>query len=135
VAVERRVHAADGFENREPGAALRILLDERLAQAGLTGECIRGYDHLVSSHNQCAQIVVFNMADAALGLRAVAASHGLDFVPMEAVRCDLVIPSDFLDLPDIEILLDVLQSKALREELSSLPGHESTCTGNVIGQV
>ena len=123
------------FVNREPGAALRILLDDRLAQAGLTEEGIEGYDNLASSHNQCAQMVAFNMADAALGLRAIAAAHGLDFVPMEAVRCDLVIPCEFLDLPAIKILLDVLQTRSLREDLLSLPGYESSCTGRIIGEV
>jgi putative molybdopterin biosynthesis protein len=80
-------------------------------------------------------MVAFNMADAALGLRAAAAAHGLDFVPIDAVRCDLVIPCDFLDLPAIKVLLDVLQTRALRDELASLPGYESGCTGKVIGQV
>ena len=123
------------FVNREPGAALRILLDERLTQAGLTGESIKGYDNLISNHSRCAQAVAFNMADAALGLRAVAAAYGLDFVPMEAVRCDLVIPCDLLEYPAVKILLDVLQTRSLRDELSSLPGYESACTGKVIGNV
>lgn len=123
------------FVNREPGAALRVLLDERLMQAGLAGERIAGYDRLGSSHNQCAQMVALDMADAALGLRAVAVAHGLGFVPIEAVRCDLVIPRDFLDLPAVRILLDVLQTRALREELAALPGYEPTCTGKVIGEV
>lgn len=123
------------FVNREPGAALRILLDERLAEAGLTGESIQGYHNLGLNHNQCAQMVVFNMADAALGLRAVAAAHGLAFVPIEMVRCDLVIPSDFLDLPAIKILLEVLQTRTLRAELSSLPGYAAACSGEVIGYV
>jgi molybdate-binding protein/DNA-binding XRE family transcriptional regulator len=123
------------FVNREPGAALRILLDERLARAGVTGDRISGYGNQVSSHNRCAQMVAFNMADAALGLRAIAVAHGLDFVPIEAVRCDLVIPGDLLDLPPVRVLLDVLQTKSLRNELASLPGYESACTGTLIGHV
>lgn len=123
------------FVNREPGAALRILLDDHLAQAGLSGESIRGYNHLAWTHDQCAQMVALNIVDAALGLRAVAAAYGLDLVPIEAVRCDLVIPCDFLDLPAVKILQDVLQTRALREELRSLPGYESSCTGKVIGLV
>jgi putative molybdopterin biosynthesis protein len=123
------------FVNRELGAALRVLLDDRLAQAGVDVRSIRGYDHLLSSHSQCAQMVVMNMADAALGLRAVAAAYELDFVPMEAVRCDLVIPSDLLELTAIKVLLDVLQSGALRNELAALPGYESSYTGQVIGDV
>ena len=124
-----------GFVNREPGAAVRILLDERLAQAGLTRESITGYDKLVLSHHQCAQMVAFKMADAALGFRAIAAAYGLDFVPMEAVRCDLVIPEEFQDLQAVKILLDVLQTKSLRDEISSLPGYETSCTGKVIGHI
>jgi putative molybdopterin biosynthesis protein len=54
---------------------------------------------------------------------------------MEAVRCDLVIPCDFLDHAPVKILLDVLQTRSLRSELASLPGYDSTCTGKVIGQV
>ena len=127
--------AGTRFVNREPGAALRALLDERLAQTGISGDMIEGYDKLVPSHNLCAQMVAFYMADAALGLRAVASAYGLDFVPMEAVRCDLVIPSDFLELPAVKVLMDVLQTRSLREELSALPGYESSCTGKVIGEI
>ncbi len=123
------------FINREPGAALRTLLDDRLAQAGIPGDSIDGYEKLVPSHNLCAQMVAFYMADAAPGLRAVAVAYGLDFVPMEAVRCDLVIPSDFMDLPAVKVLLDVLQTRSLRDELAALPGYESSCTGKVIGEV
>jgi putative molybdopterin biosynthesis protein len=123
------------FVNREPGAALRFLLDDRLVLAGVDVRSIRGYDHLLSNHSQCAQMVVMNMADAALGLRAVARAYELDFVPIEAVRCDLVIPSDLLELAAIKVLLDVLQSSALRNELAALPGYESSYTGKVIGDV
>ncbi len=80
-------------------------------------------------------MVVFDLADAALGLRAVATTHGLDFVRMEAVRRDLVILYDFLDIPAIKILLDVLQTRSLRDEIASFPGYESTGTGKVIGHV
>lgn len=123
------------FVNREPGAALRMLLDDRLAKAGFSPQSIQGYDHVLSSHSQGAQMVVMNVADAALGLHAVASAYELDFVPMEAVRCDLVIPSDLLELQAIKILLDVLQSSALREELAVLPGYDSGSTGKVIGEV
>ncbi|MCE5333979.1 MAG: helix-turn-helix domain-containing protein [Desulfobacteraceae bacterium] len=123
------------FANRERGAALRVLLDERLAQAGLTGAGISGYDRIVTSHVESAQVVAYHLADAALGLRAVASAYGLDFVPMEAVRCDLVIPCDFLQIPSVRVLMDVLQSRAFRRELSALPGYESSCTGKVIGEI
>jgi putative molybdopterin biosynthesis protein len=121
--------------NREPGAALRVLLDDCLARAGVPTEAVIGYDHQIANHSQGAQMVAYRLADAALGLRAVAVAHGLDFVPIQAVRCDLVIPYDLLDLPAVKILLDVLQTHAMRKELSSLPGYDASSTGKLIGEV
>ncbi|MBF0509291.1 MAG: helix-turn-helix domain-containing protein [Deltaproteobacteria bacterium] len=129
---------ADGrirLVNREPGAALRVLLDDCLVRAGIPAEIINGYDSLAGSHVQGAQMVTFGLADAALGLKAVAAAYGLDFVPIQAVRCDLVIPADLLDHPGIKVVLDVLQTHSLRRELAALPGYESSCTGQIIGGV
>jgi molybdate-binding protein/DNA-binding XRE family transcriptional regulator len=128
--------AADGLQmvNREPGAALRILLDDKLAQSNLSGSAIKGYDHEVRTHNQSAQMVACRVADAALGLRPVASAFGLDFVPIAEVRCDLVIPSDMLEHPTIRVLLDVLQSEAFRDEISLLPGYNSSKTGSTIAK-
>ena len=69
------------------------------------------------------------------GFARIAAAHGLDFIPIEAVRCDLVIPVDLMDHPAVKIILDVLQTRTFREELAFLPGYESSCTGKVIGTV
>ena len=80
-------------------------------------------------------MVVYKLADAALGLRAVAVAHGLDFVPIQAVRCDLVIPYDLLDITAVKILLNVLQTQAMRKELSSLPGYDASSTGKLICEV
>ncbi len=121
--------------NREPGAALRTLLDDYLDRAGVSPEHIAGYANLVSSHLEGAQMVADRSADAALGLRAVAAPFGLGFVPLEAARCDLVIPCDLMDHPAIRIILDTLQTNRLREELASLPGYDSSQTGDVIAEV
>ncbi len=123
------------FVNREPGAALRMLLDDRLAQAGVDVRSIRGYDRRLPNHSRCAQMVAASMADAALGLRAVASAYELDFVPLEVVCCDLVIPSDLLELKAVKILLDVLQAGVLRKELAALPGYDPSNTGKVVGVV
>ena len=119
--------------NREPGAALRTLLDERLAASGIPARRISGYTSLVSNHEEGAQMVLHGLADAALGLRAVASAFGLDFVTLETVRCDIVIPDDMMDHQAVRIMLDVLQTRALRDELASLPGYDPRDTGKVIG--
>jgi putative molybdopterin biosynthesis protein len=119
--------------NREPGAALRTLLDDRLALSGIPARRVSGYRTLVSNHEEGAQMVLHDLADAALGLRAVASAFGIDFVTLETVRCDIVIPDDMMEHPSVRIMLDVLQTRALRDELASLPGYDPRDTGKMIG--
>ena len=76
--------------------------------------------------------IACNVADAALGLRAIAEVFGLGFVPIAAARCDLVIPDDMERHPTIKIMIDVLQSRALQKEISVLPGYDGSVTGKMI---
>jgi putative molybdopterin biosynthesis protein len=121
--------------NRERGAALRTLLDDRLARSGIPTHSISGYTTLVSNHEEGAQMVVHGLADAALGLRAVASAFGIDFVTLETVRCDIVIPDDMMEHQAVRIMLDVVQTGALRDELASLPGYHPRDTGRMIGTI
>jgi putative molybdopterin biosynthesis protein len=123
------------FVNREPGAALRVLLDDHLQSAGIDVGTINGYGNEVASHREGAFRIACNVADAALGLRAIAEAYGLGFVPIAAARCDLVIPGDLGTHPTIKILLDVLQSGALRKEIDSLPGYDGSVTGKMIAEL
>ena len=122
------------FVNRDQGAALRVLLDDQLSRLGIPSERVAGYDRTVSSHMEGARMVAFGLADAALGLRAIAASLALDFVPIQFVRCDLIIAEQHQNHPTVKVLLDVLQTRALREDVAALPGYESSVMGTVIGQ-
>ncbi len=122
------------FVNREPGAALRTLLKDCLAEEGIPVEAVRGFDDLVTSHSQGAQRVCFETADAALGLRVVASAYGLAFIGLSAVRCGLVIPGGLMDHPAVKGLSDVIRSKAFRDELGNLPGCETSDTGKVIAR-
>ncbi len=121
--------------NREPGAALRTLLDDYLDKFGISKTDVAGYGNEVQSHLEGAQMVAFGSADAALGFRAVASACKLDFIPIQTVRCDLVLPEDISDHPSMQILLDTLQSGKFRRELAALPGYESSHTGSVIAEL
>jgi putative molybdopterin biosynthesis protein len=118
--------------NRECGAALRVLLDDQLVRGGVPISAIKGYGNEVETHNEGAQWVAAGLVDAALGLHAVAEVFDLDFVPIETVRCDLVIPDDQLAHPTVLAMLDVLQSKALRQEIATIPGYETAPIGSLI---
>lgn len=121
--------------NREPGAALRGLLDAHLSRHGIPTEAVSGYDREVFTHHDSAVQVLFGQADVALGFRAIAASYGLDFVTVETVRCDLIVPRDLQNLPGLACLLDTLQTKKVREDLRSLPGYEVGDTGSIIAEL
>ncbi len=120
------------FVNREPGAALRSLLDKCLTRVGAAPEHVPGYIHQVRSHAEGAAHIACGAADAALGLRVVAEAYGLSFVPLAVTRCDLVVPADLRDHPGVAVLLETLQSPALRRDLEALPGYDAACTGKII---
>lgn len=68
-------------------------------------------------------------------MRVIAGFFGLDFVPITAVRCDLVVPDDMTDHPTVKVLLDVLQSAPLRREIDAIAGYESSATGDTIAEL
>ena len=120
------------FVNREPGAALRNLLDAKLTECGLSAPDVPGYTSCVYSHIEGAQYILHHAADVALGLRVTAAAFGLDFIPLAAARCDLVLPQTFTEKGVAAALLDVLASARLRREIAAIPGYESSVTGDVV---
>ena len=122
------------FVNREKGAALRSLLEDCLSGSNIPFSAVNGYDDLVKCHSQGAQKIRHKACDAALGLRVVAKSFDLGFVPISRVRCDLVIPQDLLDHTGVKTTLDTLQKKSFRDELNCLPGYDASCTGKIIAR-
>lgn len=123
------------FFNREPGAALRRLLEARLTDAGIPVSAVPGYELQVNSHSEGAVRVACGMADSALGSRVVAEGFGIGFVPLAGTRCDLVVPLDLEDHPAVAALLDVLQSSRLKREIESLPGYDGSFTGREISRI
>lgn len=120
------------FVNREPGAALRFLLEDLLEENGIPLSNIAGFDKCVNSHAEGAQLVEYGQADVVLGLRSIAEIYDVGFVPLSSVHSDLVIPSDLWDTRPVKMLLDALQIKRLRLELQSIAGYNTDNTGKVI---
>ena len=121
--------------NREPGAGSRTLLDLWLQDAGVTPTHVNGYRHEVSSHLEVADAVARGQADAGPGIMAVARALGLDFLPLQEERYDLVIPLEFLNAPAIQAMLDVAVSRPFREELATLGGYDSSKAGTVVAEL
>jgi putative molybdopterin biosynthesis protein len=118
--------------NREPGAGSRLLLDAWLDDLNLSTAQRRrliGYQHECSSHLLAAGRVAQGLADAAPGPRSVAQALGLDFVPVQQERFDLVVPDAHLAHPAIAALIQTARQPALRAELSSLGGYDPAHAG------
>jgi putative molybdopterin biosynthesis protein len=121
--------------NREPGAGSRALLDLWLQDGGVIPAQVHGYRHEVSSHLEVADAVARGQADAGPGIMAVARALGLDFLPLQEERYDLVIPLEFLNAPVVQAMLDVAVSRPFQEELATLGGYDSTKAGTVVAEL
>ena len=119
------------FVNREPGSGARALADRLLREAGVPSSRVHGYRVELYGHLAAAYAVFGGDADCCIATRSAAQAFGLDFVPLESERYDLVMRSDTLQLPAVQSLLDALQRSALRRELEVLAGYDTSRTGTV----
>jgi putative molybdopterin biosynthesis protein len=118
--------------NREEGAGARLLLDQRLRAAGFVGSQVNGYDRTAASHLHVARLVSEGQADAGVGIRSAAQSYGLDFIPLQSARYDLVVPKAYLSShPSLNHLFDTLASRPFRSEIAAIGGYDTTDTGKV----
>ncbi len=118
--------------NREEGAGARLLIDQRLRAAGIDPNHIRGYERTVSSHFEVARAIASHQADVGIGIRSAAQLFGLDFVPLQAARYDLVVPKAYLKShPTLANLFDTIVSRSFRAEIKALGGYDTKDTGKL----
>jgi molybdate-binding protein len=119
--------------NREIGSGARRLLDKQLDAGGIKSNRVKGYRDEVLSHLDVAARIKAGLADAGIGVRAAAAICGLDFVPLQRERYDLVIPKvHYETLPGVRTLLDIIVSKPFRAELDGLGGYDTRESGKIV---
>ncbi len=118
--------------NREEGSGARLLLDQRLRAAGLDHTRVRGYENTARSHFEVARAIAGKQADVGIGIRSAAQSFGLDFVPLQSARYDLVVPKSVLQShPTIGNLFDAISSRPFRDEIEALGGYDTRETGKL----
>ena len=115
--------------NRQAGSGSRDLLDRALTSAGIAAETLVGYEREESGHLAVAAAIASGSADAGIGVKAAAVAMGLDFLPMEEERYDLVIPERFLSDGPVQVLLDLLRRPALHRRVESLGGYDASKMG------
>ena len=115
--------------NRQGGSGSRALLDRALAAAGIPSGQIIGYEREEWGHLAVAAAVASGSADVGIGVKAAAVAMGLDFLPMEEERYDLVIPEHFLSEGPVQVLLDLLRRPVLHRRVESLGGYDTSNMG------
>ncbi len=119
------------FVNRGAGTGTRLWLDQHLPDFELTPGIIQGYEDCLDTHHQVATAVALGQADVGLAVRAVAQQHGLGFIPLFEERYDLVLSQAALHDPQLQPVLDYLQTAVFRQKVNALNGYDTTHTGAI----
>ena len=119
--------------NREPGSGVRVLIDERLRQAGIPAQEVNGYQDIVSSHLEAAAAVNRGDADVAVGSEKHSLSvPGIDFLFIQEESYDMVIrKDDFLKKP-YQKMIEIIRSSEYQKEVAGLGGYNVENMGRVI---
>ncbi|MDD4334511.1 MAG: helix-turn-helix transcriptional regulator [Desulfotomaculaceae bacterium] len=124
------------FINREKGCGTRVLLDEQMRLLGMNRKQINGYAREENSHLAVASAVSRGEADVALGNEKDALQvRGIDFVPLQKERYELIILKDDIDLPPFQAVIEILQSQEFKNELAGLGDYDLTELGNIVAYV
>ena len=103
------------FINRQKGAGTRLLLDTLMEKEGIRSDWIRGYRHEEFTHTAVATAIMAGTADAALGLKYIAAQFRLGFVPLEEETFYLAMSTKVHASKPIQKFIQSLQALAAKQ--------------------
>ena len=119
--------------NREKGAGSRVLLDEHVRLLGAEPSSIERYGTETQSHIAVASSVARGRGDVAVGSEKIARQvEGIDFVPLQKERYDLVVKRENFDSRPVQAMMSVLESGLLREEFAGLGGYDTSDMGRIV---
>jgi len=121
--------------NRELGSGSRMLLERTLQQEQLSFHAVKGFNHIAKSHQEVALAVVSGIADAGISTASIAATFGLEFIPLHQSRYDLVILKEFLEEAPVQQLLSTLGHRLVQSQLEVLGGYDTSKIGEVVANI
>lgn len=123
------------FVNRQRGSGTRVLLDYKLATAGIDSQDIAGYQREEYTHLAVAAAVAGGKANVGLGILSAARAIGLDFIPLFDERYDLAIPADHYESDLLAPLLELIGSTEFRLQVEGLGGYDASQMGAVVARI
>ncbi|MFW5902139.1 MAG: substrate-binding domain-containing protein, partial [Thermodesulfobacteriota bacterium] len=118
--------------NRSLATGTRLLLDRELAQAGIEGGKIQGYDREMATHMEVGLEVLSGRADAGHGIRPVAGILGLDFIPLRWERYDLLISKERFFDKGVQNFLGLLPDPEFKNLAKTLEGYDTSVSGKMV---
>ena len=117
--------------NRGLGTGTRLLFDKELKSAGLEGDKIEGYHHIVNRHMDIGLEILSGRADAGQGIRPVASLLGLDFLPLRWERYDLLISRERFFEQGVQYFQALLHEEAFIKLARRLDGYDISERGKM----
>lgn len=119
--------------NREPGSGVRVLIDEKLRQAGISTQEVNGYDRIVNSHLEAAAAVNRGEADVAVGSEKHSLSvPGIDFLFIQDESYDMVIRKEDFNRKPYQKMIEIIRSEEYQKEVAGLGGYDVKDMGKII---
>lgn len=121
--------------NREKGSGSRILLDEQIKKLGISSSNISGYEREATSHLAVASAVARGGADLGVGNeKASQQVSGVEFIPLQKERYDLVIKKEDMMKPHFQTVLQILKSEEFKLELQGIGGYDLENLGDIVAE-
>ncbi|HEY1058256.1 MAG TPA: substrate-binding domain-containing protein [Limnobacter sp.] len=117
--------------NRNSASSTHHQLNALIAKACLNPEDLPGYFHEENSHLAVACTIAAGHGDLGLGIRAAADHYKLHFRPVSTERYFLVLHSNDLTFPAMDILLPWLQSDEVLQVIQSTSGYTAPRLGHI----
>ena len=119
------------FINRQRNSGTRFLLEGLMAEAGVDGDRINGFEQGEFTHAAVAAYVASGMADVGFGLETPARRFKLDFIPLANERYFLMCDEAAFEQQGVQEVLSILRSPAFRTAVDDLPGYDARHAGRV----
>lgn len=119
------------FINRPADSGTRLLLEGLLAEQGIAGSAIHGFEQSEATHASVAACVASGLADAGFGLERPARYFQLDFIPMVNERYVLICRAPAIGHPVMQAVLRTLADPVFKTSVNALPGYDSRDSGTV----
>ena len=121
--------------NREKGSGTRILLDEHLREMNILGRNINGYSRECISHLATASIIARGGADLGIGNeKACSQVQGVDFIPIQKEKYDLIIKKEDIHHPAVTAILDIIRSEEFQMEIAGIGGYDISEMGQIVAE-